>query len=292
MHSILKNLLYVLFGLNFINNSFSSYTNPINSLVSNKIIVIADIHADINRFKEILKDAKVLDYNDNWIALKNTTIIQLGDQIDPKTIDNKDIDDTHHFSMIYYTNNLQKLAEDNGSKFISLIGNHELMNLQKIKRKTKLRNIIAKRPIIYFLQNYAFCHAGFKQKHFYILNTFNKTVDDLGRIWYNYVYDMSLSTEEEIILNNLILDTTDSILYTRIPDNKDDINKLFKLLNLDYLFVGHSETNFIHSKNKIWYLDLQLKLAFDANTYNYIIIDNDDITVKALEYYSLFRYLL
>jgi hypothetical protein len=270
------------------NNSFANFISPI---VSNKIIVIADVHADVFRFKEILKDAKVLGYDDKWIA-KNTTVIQLGDQIDPKSIDNKDIDNTHHFSMIYYTKSLQKTALDNGSKFISLIGNHELMNIEKIKRKPKLRDIIANRPVLQFLHNYVFCHGGFKKKHYYLLRIYNKTIDDLDSIWYKYVYDLPLSMIEDVILKSLILDTTDSILYTRIPDNKNDINNLFQLLNIDYLFVGHSETKFVYMQNKIWFLDLQLKSAFDGKIYNYIIIEDDKIIVKPLEFYPLFAFML
>jgi len=267
---------------------FNVLASPVIPAIKSKIVIIADLHADINRFKDVLKDAKILDYNENWIAPPNTTVIQLGDQIDPKQNDKNDIDDSHHFKMIYYTNQLQKYALENDSKFISLIGNHELMNIEKIKRKPNLRDIIAHRPVLLFFQNYAFCHGGFKKRHYYLLNIYNKNVSDINQIWYKYVYDIPVTLTEELLLKNLILDQYDSILYTRIPDSKNDIYNLFNMLNIDYMFVGHSETDFVYLKYKIWCLDLQLKSAFDSMVYNYIIIENDNIIIKSLESYPTF----
>ena len=156
------------------------------NIVSSKLIVIADIHADIARFKQILRDANVLDISNKWIAEPNTIIIQLGDQIDPKEPDNMDIDDTHHFKMIYFTNSLKILAKANKCDFISLIGNHELYNIEKIKHKDSLREIIAQRPIVYKYDNYLFCHGGFHKHHYYTLDMYNKTISDVNKIWYKY----------------------------------------------------------------------------------------------------------
>jgi hypothetical protein len=254
------------------------------SISPSKIVVIADVHSDIHRFKQILQDAHIIDKKDHWIAPPNTFVVQLGDQIDPKLPDKDDISDNHHYKMIYFTDNLQKSAQANSSNFISMIGNHELMNLEKIKTKSKLRDIIALRPIVHFdIDKYLFCHGGFKKRHYYILHIYNKTLRDLNTIWYKYVYDMSLTLTEEVILNNLILDTENSILYTRTQDTNRDINMLFNLIDVDYMFVGHTVYDSIRLKDKIWYLDLYLKDAFDNSRYNYIVIENGNIIVKTLE---------
>jgi hypothetical protein len=258
--------------------------SAVTSLSPSKIVVIADVHSDIYRFKQILQDASIIDKKDHWIAPPNTFVVQLGDQIDPKLPDKDDINDNHHYKMIYFTDKLQKSAQANSSNFISMIGNHELMNLQKIKTKSALRDIIAMRPIVYFdIDNYLFCHGGFKKRHYYILHIYNKTLKDLNTIWYKYVYDMSLTFTEEIVLNNLILDTENSILYTRIQDSSRDINSLFNLLDIDYMFVGHTVYDSIRLKDKVWYLDLYLKDAFENARYNYIVIEDGNIIVKTLE---------
>lgn len=245
-----------------------------------KLIVIADVHADIQRFKNILYDAKVIDTDNKWIAEPNTVVIQLGDQIDPKY----PVDNSHHFSMIYFTDTLKQLAAEKDSVFISMVGNHELMNIEKIKRKPSLQHIIASRPIIQKLDSYIFCHGMFNKYHYHILDIHNKTFDDVNAIWSRYVQNIPQPTQDDnIILQTLILDTENSILYERTPDIKYDINKLFDILNIDYMFVGHTITDYVHLKDKIWYLDMLLKDAFEKLTYTYIIIKDGDIIVKRID---------
>ena len=50
---------------------------------NNRIIAIGDIHGDYYIFIELLKLAKVIDNNLNWIG-KDTYVIQLGDTLDGK----------------------------------------------------------------------------------------------------------------------------------------------------------------------------------------------------------------
>lgn len=272
---------YISPAISTITASPASPSSP--TFIPKKIVVIGDVHSDIYRFKQILQEANIVDATDNWIAPPNTTVVQLGDQIDPKLPDKDDINDNHHFKMIYYTDKLQKLAQENNGKFISMIGNHELMNIEKIKNKPRLRDIIAARSVILSdIPNYLFCHGGFRKRHYYLLHIYNKTMKDVNAIWYKYLYDIPLTLTEELILDNLILDVDNSILYSRIADNKEDINLLFNLLNVDYMFVGHTVADAIHMKDKIWYLDLYLRDAFENNMYNYIIIEDGDIKINHL----------
>lgn len=257
-----------------------------------KMIVIADVHADLHRFKNILRNAKIINDNDQWIAEPNTIVVQLGDQIDPKTIDKDDIDDKHHFKMIYYTDKLKHKARQNHCDFVSVIGNHELLNINKIKNKPHLKDIIASRPVLLHLKDYLFCHGGFKKRHWYMLDIYNKSINDINLIWYKYVNDFPMTLNEEKILNNLILDTENSILFTRTQDCKQDIDKLFNILNIEYMFVGHIITEYVTVKNKVWFLDQMLKEAFDEKKYNFLLIENGSISVRELDNYSNFFHTL
>ncbi len=242
-----------------------------------KIIVIADVHGDLARFRTILQDARILNSQDKWIAEPNTVVVQLGDQIDPKY----PVNDSHHFRLTYFTHHLQKMAKANYGDFISIIGNHELMNIEKIKNKPELCSIIASRPIILKLDNYLFCHGMFTKRHYYLLDIYNQSIENVNNIWKKYVNDIPITLlNEEIILNNLILDTENSILYTRVADSKIDINKLFNLLSIEYMFVGHTISEHIHLKDKVWYMDLLLQNAFNSKSYNYVIIKDGDIIIK------------
>lgn len=250
-----------------------------------RIVVIADIHDDMRRFKNILQHAKIINKDNEWIANKNTVVVQLGDQIDKKHIDDDDITNAHHFRMTYFTDFLKQQALENDCDFISMIGNHEHMNLNKIRAKEALKSIIAKRPIVAIINNYLFCHGGFTLEHYNVLKVYHKNIKDLNDIWYKYVSNIQLDYQEEMILQSLIADKNNSVLYIRNLGDKYDNNILFKKLDLEYMFVGHSETKNIFVRNKIWHLDQILRLAFDDRAYNYIDIQDDNITIiPILEY--------
>lgn len=258
----------------------------VSNCYENNIIVIADTHGDLNRFKYILKDAGVLDNHFKWIAPENTTVIQLGDQIDPKSIDKHDISDKHHFKMIYYTNYLETLAKSKNSSFISMIGNHEHMNIDRIRNKSDLKNIIAERPIIHKIDNYIFCHASLKMVHLDIMNKYKWTFDDINYLWKRFVMGESLSDTDNELLDLLIVGNN-SIIYTKSADSKENTSIILDTYNVDYMIVGHLVTKHIHLKNRIWYLDQLLKRAFDDNIYNYIQIIDGDIRVKSLKNYMV-----
>ncbi len=247
-----------------------------------RIVVIADVHDDLKRFKNILEDAQIINTENEWIAEKNTVVVQLGDQIDKKHVDNDDIHNKHHFRVTYYTDYLKTIALQNGCDFISMIGNHEHMNLEKIQQKDALKDIISKRPVVAIINNYLFCHGGFVQHHYDMLKEYHMNIKDLNEIWYKYVNGIELKAYETTILDNLITDKESGILYIRNLGDKYDNNKLFIQLGIDYMFVGHSETKNIFVRNRVWYLDQILKLAFDDNIYNYIDIRENNITIRSL----------
>ena len=97
-----------------------------------RLVIIGDIHGDIKRLKTILIDAKIINNNIEWIAEPpNTVVVQMGDQVDSLNRDEsiaewEVLDDVE---VIYFTNLLDKFAQSKGGRFISIIGNHEFMNV-------------------------------------------------------------------------------------------------------------------------------------------------------------------
>ena len=104
-----------------------------------RIIAIGDLHGDLNITKKIFKHAKLIDDKYNWIAKPcNTIVVQVGDQLDscrPTETNKCGLEGKYHknktgdlaiFKFLYYIN---KTAEKKGGKVISLLGNHELMNV-------------------------------------------------------------------------------------------------------------------------------------------------------------------
>jgi len=114
-----------------------------------RIIVIGDLHGDWNKTIECLKIAKVINNKNNWIG-GQTVIVQLGDQIDRCRINQvqcthkyatKD-DEASDMKILYYFTKLHKQAQKVGGSVYSIMGNHELMNVDGDFRYVSRQNLL------------------------------------------------------------------------------------------------------------------------------------------------------
>jgi hypothetical protein len=100
-----------------------------------RIIVLGDLHGDFSLTIKLLKLAKVIDHNNNWIG-GNTYVVQVGDQLDscrPMGSDcNENIHDNSEeaedVKILKFMNQLNDQANEANGAVISLMGNHEIMN--------------------------------------------------------------------------------------------------------------------------------------------------------------------
>ena len=97
----------------------SMIEQPQQKKAQNRLLAIGDVHADLDATKEVLILAGIIDSNHTWIA-KNTILVQTGDLTDR----GPDGD-----SILQFMNQLEQEAPKHNSQFITLIGNHESMNL-------------------------------------------------------------------------------------------------------------------------------------------------------------------
>ena len=113
-----------------------------------RIIVIGDLHGDWNMTIKSLKIGKVIDNNNNWIG-GDTVVVQVGDQIDrcrfsgtscalPQSTKN---DEASDFKILTYFTKLHEKAQKKGGAVYSIIGNHELMNVNGDMRYVSYENI-------------------------------------------------------------------------------------------------------------------------------------------------------
>lgn len=106
-----------------------------------RIIVIGDIHGDFKYLIKCLVISKLISKNNkyNWIG-GDTILVQIGDQIDscrPRydvncnnlSLIEKELDKPYDMKIMIYLKKLNKHALKKGGCVISLIGNHELMNV-------------------------------------------------------------------------------------------------------------------------------------------------------------------
>jgi hypothetical protein len=279
------------------------YNEYINELSSHKrIIVIGDIHGDIRRFKNILIDAKIINNDLEWIANPPETIVlQLGDQIDSlNRLATKNWEVLKDYEMIYFTENLNMIARSKGGYCISLIGNHELMNIigdfsyvsensssdlrkNLFKPKGSLALILAKRPLVFKIGDLLFCHAKLDIHHINLLKKYNKDLMYINTIWKNYLENEKINIEDKEIIDNVIIGPG-GILWNRNINNKTETTELFKELNIIYMFLGHTSYDKILIKdNQIWYCDTGISRAFGKNEYQYLDIIDLNINIKTIK---------
>lgn len=268
-------------------------------------VIIGDIHGDLKRLKTILIDAKIINENIEWIAL-DTIVIQLGDQIDSINRDPsiEEWEVLKDIEVIYFTNTLNNLANIKNSKFISLIGNHELMNIfgnfsyvspnsnfkeryEYFKPQGLFANILSNRPIIIKIGQLLFCHSCFKREHLDILKKHNKEPSYLNKIWHKFILTNSVYEDDIEIFDKIILNGEGGILWNRktydTDKEVDEMNKLFKELDVTHMFVGHTPVEKISlTKCNICYVDTGISRSFNTKSYQYIYIKGDTIYIKNL----------
>lgn len=110
---------------------FKPYKSFILPAVS-KIYVIGDIHGDIDKLLDILiNKINVLNKKKQWIGGKSV-IVQLGDQVDGCRRNCKYTkNNTDDISVLKLMTHLHVLASKQGGAVHSLLGNHEIMNVQQ-----------------------------------------------------------------------------------------------------------------------------------------------------------------
>jgi|SaaInlStandDraft_6_1057023.scaffolds.fasta_scaffold10727_3 hypothetical protein len=125
-------------------SEFSEYCKDYEKLphilpVAKRIICLGDLHGDYNLTLNCLKLAKVIDDDLNWIAEPpDTAIVQIGDQVDRcrpdigMKCDNPlatPHDEGSDIKILEFFTELHKKALKKGGAVYSLLGNHEIMNV-------------------------------------------------------------------------------------------------------------------------------------------------------------------
>lgn len=105
-----------------------------------RLIVLGDIHGDYNLLINLLQIANVITMNNQGKILwtgNSTYVVQVGDQIDRcRPINNMTCenpmatyaDEASDIKIMNLCNNLHEQARKTGGAFISLLGNHEILN--------------------------------------------------------------------------------------------------------------------------------------------------------------------
>tara|TARA_B110000908_G_scaffold52378_1_gene63950 strand:- start:392 stop:1525 length:1134 start_codon:yes stop_codon:yes gene_type:complete len=116
----------------------------------NRIVVIGDLHGDWKATINTLRKASLIDHTYNWIG-KDTILVQLGDQIDRCRLDKglkcyekgaTEPDEASDMKILQFFTELHNKASKVGGAVYSILGNHEIMNVDGDFRYVSRENIL------------------------------------------------------------------------------------------------------------------------------------------------------
>lgn len=254
-----------------------------------RVIAVGDLHGDMNLTIRTLKLAKVIDDNGRWIG-EDTLVVQVGDQLDskrPGTI-SKPKSSKKSFgqdiSVLFFMTELNEEAKRHGGGVVSLLGNHELMNvmgnmsyvsdedidifglndgaaLETRKKMFSPGNSFARllgcsrNPVI-IVGSFIFVHAGLVKKFMQVANI--SSTDDISKINYlvrKWLLGLIDKNNVATIINssrysmfwNRILGSIPPNMSNEHPDCVEHLNGVLETLNLNGMVIGHTPQSFAHN---------------------------------------------
>jgi hypothetical protein len=118
-HVLLRRVcVFIVFSLASVSPAWAEPPKEVEN-TPGSVVAIGDVHGDFDDFVAILQKEKLIDAQRHWTGGK-TTLVQVGDLLDrgPKPRDVMDLLMT-----------LEKEAPQAGGQVVSLLGNHEVMNI-------------------------------------------------------------------------------------------------------------------------------------------------------------------
>nr|QBK88944.1 MAG: metallophosphatase/phosphoesterase [Mimivirus LCMiAC02] len=253
-----------------------------------KIIVLGDIHGDYKLLKNALKLGGVIDNNFNWIG-GDSYVVQLGDQLDscrPTEYDDcskyptKENDKADDIKIINKLNKLHLDAIKYGGGVFSLLGNHELMNVQgdisyasynnleSLKNRHMTGEMVRRelfkpggkygkilgctRLAVLIIGDFIFVHGGIIPEFINRIGIHNR--NDLYRV--NYIIRKWLIGMATQNIKKLVSTIDDSMFWNRIlgqikpnmissdGDCVDQLDPVLRLFDVGAMVIGHTPQYF------------------------------------------------
>ena len=258
-----------------------------------RMIVIGDLHGDIAMLCSCLYMASIINTKMEWIAQPpNTYVVQMGDQLDSVSRDSQEpwekLDDV---KLMEFTDKLDQVARKKGGRFISMIGNHELMNLQgnfmyvsshsmarsggsqgrfqRFKPGGSYATLLSKRNVIQKIGSLLFCHAGLLPHHLDLVGNHLETINNLYR---KFALNQPMNPMEEHMVNELFVSEL-SLLWNRLylnttPEMDQVLQLTLEKTQTRHMMIGHNPVPHITPLYgfKLWLTDVGLSRSFQNQT--------------------------
>ena len=277
---------------------------PDNIPDANRIIVIGDIHGDVERLLKMVKSIGLFSNDLKWIAEpKDTIVIQLGDQIDSlsRRLDGQDgswerYPDVEVLELMDRLDLIARQSSDGKGRVLSLLGNHEIMNTQHIfnyvseNSMSKLggeamrallftpghqfAQILSRRNIVVKIGPFLFCHGGLLPQH---LECVHNNFETINKCMQKYLRGGEpLSMEEMYVINEVIFQGEFGIVWLRkyvdLAQEQPEIletllDNVFARTNAMVLFVGHNTMDSVKraANGKLYFTDAGFSRAYSIH---------------------------
>jgi len=266
-----------------------------------RIVVVGDIHGDYDKLKSVLRHAKLIDDNDDWIGT-DSILMQLGDLMD------RGPDFKFCIELLI---KLRAQARERGGIVYMLLGNHELYNMQAgyfliskpdfdnfggMQEREKCINLDGKygklirsdMNLTMVVDDNLFAHAGIplefakrgvdqlnKDVHDFFTNL--PPFDDILNDYYYQGKTHPLYTDPLVDMNTGPFWTN---FFTDPPEEEvcGELNEVLETVGAKRMFVGHRVQKYgkirTRCQNKLIMMDIGLSRCL-GNYFGYVEILND-----------------
>jgi hypothetical protein len=273
--------------------------------MSQRIIVVGDLHGDYKAFIKILRFNKLINSSNEWVG-GATTVVQVGDTLDAKRpgviLDPDFLKTPEELLLLNGIISVDSKAKKHGGRVISLLGNHEMYPyylrhdqklaneyIKRVDREEYIRVFNTKRKVFFYPGNNGAKLLGLTRPlilqigeflflHGSITEKFIKTVAKNGKVDIDKVNKetMMFLTGKSPVPEYLKYMNEDNILFNRdfsdkknLPKRKcDKLNEYLKYFNgVKYVVMGHTSYKQINAtcNNKVIRTDLALSRAFGGD---------------------------
>jgi hypothetical protein len=273
-----------------------------------RIVVIGDVHGDLARLMECLYATNVLNKNGEWVAEPpNTIVVQLGDQVDSKSRGSaEDWERLPDTEVVLFMDRLDRVARMKGGRVLSLIGNHELMNVMgdfsyvsekyvtqhraaQFQPGGSLAQILAKRCVVMKIGSVLFAHAGLLPQHIEHVHGDLHVYNELIR---KYLRGEKLNGIEETLFVSDIIGERGIVWNRFYMDNMTNMHVIENVLGTvlantgsTMMCIGHntvaSITGVMHGK--LWFVDTGLSRAYGTRGFQVLEILDDGTNFRVSE---------
>ena len=250
-----------------------------------RIVAIGDIHGDFQILLKVLKKLGIINNENNWIA-GNTYLVQLGDIVDGRSRIGEWKGDNEK-QIIEFLLFLDQKARAYHGRVITLIGNHEIMNMignysyaseNGIKKmggiqgrksffnskNSIFRKFVLNSYLVVKIGDWIFCHAGFTDQ-----KSSAYTIPYINNMFKQFIQN-KLNNNAEKKFINLVLGNNGILTYRGYGKDKPPCKNFYSAvnnLNGRFMVIGHTVQPDINSacRNRLWRIDTAMSRAFGPN---------------------------